>query len=146
MKDKYIVIPVEELRADQPRLFLHKEATHFDPRNLHVLSWNALSKGCTELRHLPPPTHCIVKDESPRLKLSDRAADFVEQQLCLMEDKIEMEIASMPDKPKPGDHVLRRAREIDELRAEFGLPELMRQVTKYERQSFVASLKISEEG
>lgn len=144
MKDKYIVIPVEELRADQPRWFLHREAAEFDPRNLHVLSWNALSKGCTVLRHLPAPTHCIVKDDGPQQwMLSDKVKDFIKNQLDKMEDEIRKQV-NREDEPRC--NVLRRAREIDELRAEFGLPDKIRKVVKREQMSFVDSLNISKEG
>ena len=146
MKDKYIVIPVEELRADQPRWFLHAKATNFDPRNMHAMTWDKLSLLDSALRKLSAPTHCIVKDESPQQwMLPDKAKDFIEDQLLKMEDEICEQIKRM-DIDESSWNVLNRAQEIDELRRLFGLPEKIRKVVKREQMSFVDSLYVSKEG
>lgn len=140
MKDKYIVIPVEELRADQPRWFLHAKATNFEPRNMHTLPWHDADGAA--------PTHCIVKDESPQWMLSDKAKDFIEDQLLKMEDEIREQLKYMDgDWYEPVmSSLLNKAQEIDELRKVFGLPEKIRKVVKREQMSFVDSLNVSKEG
>lgn len=148
MKDKYIVIPVEELRADQPRWFLHAKATNFDPRNMHAMTWPAMSECDSALRKLSAPTHCIVKDESPQQwMLPDKAKDFIEDQLLKMEDEIREQLKYMDgDWYEPLSSLLNKAQEIDELRKVFGLPEKIRKVVKREQMSFVDSLYVSKEG
>jgi hypothetical protein len=146
MKDKYIVIPVEELRADQPRWFLHAKATNFDPRSMHAMTWDKLSLLDSALQKLSAPTHCIVKDESPQQwMLPDKAKDFIEDQLLKMEDEIREQIKYM-DVDEPLSPLLNKAQEIDELRKVFGLPEKIRKVVKREQMSFVDSLYVSKEG
>lgn len=100
---------------------------------MHTLPWHDADGAA--------PTHCIVKDESPQWMLSDKAKDFIEDQLLKMEDEIRKQVSR---EDEPWCNVLNRAQEIDELRWLFGLPDKIRKVVKREQMSFVDSLYVSE--